>query len=99
MRYAIIEEDLGFFLGAFQKYGVFAKTDTFGLSKAFAFDEEKEANSFIDEYLGRDRGDWNVVGIETDDKHIDVVDLIKSGYEKYTHQMIDSLPMQSFEIH
>ena len=79
MRYAIIEEDLGFFLGAFQKFGVFAKTDVFGLHKAFGFDSEEDADTFIDEYLGRDRGDWLVVGIDTSDKYIDIVDLIKSG--------------------
>ena len=99
MRYAIVEEDLGFFLGAFQKFGVFAKTDLFGLHKAFSFDTEKEANSFINEYLGRDRGDWSVVSIDTDDKYINVVDLLKSGYDRYTHQMIDGLTMPNIQVH
>jgi hypothetical protein len=99
MRYAIIEEDLGFFLGAFQKYGVFAKTDVFGLSKAYSFKTEDEANGFVEEYLGKDRGDWLIVGINTDEKYIDVVHLLKCGYDKYTHQMIDALPMISTLIH
>jgi len=99
MRYAIIEEDLGFFLGAFQKYGVFAKTDVFGLHKAFGFDTDEEAQDFIDAYLGRDRGEWKVVGINTDDKYVDVVDLLKSGYSKYTYQMVDALPMTNFQVH
>lgn len=99
MRYAIVEEDLGFFLGAFQKYGVFAKTDVFGLHKAFSFDTEEKANEFINEYLGRDRGDWLVVTIETNDKYIDIIDLLKSGYGKYTHQMIDAIPMINHQLH
>jgi hypothetical protein len=99
MRYAIAEEDLGFFLGAFQKFGVFAKTDVFRLHKAFGFDSEEDANVFINEYLGRDRGDWLVVSIDTDDKYINVVDLLKSGYDKYTHQMIDGLTMTNIQVH
>jgi hypothetical protein len=99
MRYAIVDEDLGFFLGAFQKFGVFAKTDVFGLYKAFSFDTEKEANAFIDEYLGRDRGDWSVVSVDTKDKYINVVDLLKNGYDKYTHQMMDGLTMTNIQVH
>ena len=99
MRYAIVEEDLGFFLGAFQKFGVFAKTDVFGLHKAFGFESEEEANRFINEYLGRDRGDWSVVSVKTNDKYIDVIDLLKNGYSKYTHNMADSIPMVSNSIH
>jgi hypothetical protein len=99
MRYAIIDKDLGFFLGAFQKYAVFAKTDVFGLHKAFGFSTKEEANRFINEYLGQDRGEWFVVGIDTNDEYIDVVDLLKSGYEDYTHDMIDSIPMTNVEIH
>lgn len=99
MRYAVVEEELGFFLGAFQKFGVFAKTDVFGLNKAYSFRTEEEANEFIDEYLGRDRGDWFVVAINTDNKYIDVIDLLKNGYGKYTHNMMDNLSMTSMQVH
>lgn len=99
MKYTIVEEKLGFFLGAFQKFGVFAKTDVFGLSKAYSFPTEDEAQEFIDEFLGRSRGDWKVLPINTKDKYVDVVDLVKCGHGKYTHRMIDSLPMISSEIH
>lgn len=99
MRYAIIEEDLGFFLGSYQKYGIFAKTDVLGITKAYTFASKKEAEEYIDDYLGRDRGDWKVLSIKAKDKYTDVVDLIKEGYGKYTHTMIDSLPMESTAIH
>jgi hypothetical protein len=99
MRYAIIEENLGFFLGAFQKFGVFAKTDLFGLHKAYSFKTEEKANEFVNEYLGKDRGDWSVVSIDTNEKYIDVVHLLKSGYGRYTHNMVDSLPMTNREVH
>lgn len=99
MRYAIIEEELGFFLGAYEKFGVFAKTDIFGLDKAYGFESREDADEFIDEYLGRDRGDWFVVEINTDNKYIDVIELLKSGYGEYTHSMADNLPMTNFEIH
>lgn len=99
MKYAIIEEDLGFFLGAHQKYGIFAGNDSFGIPKAYAFTSEEEAEEYIKEFLGPHRGEWKIVGIETKDKYIHVVDLIKEGYSKYTHNMIEGLPMISTQIH
>lgn len=99
MKYAIAEEELGFFLGAFQKFGIFAKNDVLGLSKAIAFDTKEEANDYIDEYLGRDRGDWNVVPVDTKGEYVDAIYLIKNGYHQYTHKMMDALPMTSTLIH
>jgi hypothetical protein len=99
VKYVIIEEDLGFFLGSFQKFGLFAKNDVLGISKAITFDSEQEANDYINEYLGRERGDWKIVTIDTNETYVSVVDLIKNGYEKYTHKMVDSLPMVSTQIH
>jgi hypothetical protein len=99
MKYAIAEEDLGFFLGAFQKYGIFAKNDVIGLSKAIAFDTEDEANLYIDDFLGRDRGDWKVIPVETNEEYVSVVYLVKNGYGKYTHKMIDFIPMTSTTMH
>ena len=85
MRYTIVEEDLGFFLGALKNYGIFAKNDIFGLSKAFSFETRQDAEEFIE--------------IETDEKYIDVTDLLRRGYSKYTHGMMDSIEMISTEIH
>src|SRR6056300_1420736 len=99
MKYAIIEEDLGFFLGSYEKYGIFAKTYALGLYKAYGFDTERDAKKFINRSLGKDRGEWLVVSIDTEDKYIDVVDLVKSGYGDYTHNMIDNIPMTNFQVH
>lgn len=99
MKYTIVEEELGFFLGAFQKFGIFAKNDVLGLSKAIAFDTEKEANEYINDYLGRERGEWKIIPVETEYEYVDAAYLIKNGYGKYTHKMMDSLPMTSTLIH
>ncbi len=99
MRYTIAEEDLGFFLGAFKNHGVFAKNDVFGLSKAFSFETKRDAQEFIDEYMNGDEKNFFVIEIATNDKYIDVTELLKNGYAKYTHAMIDSIQMISTEIH
>lgn len=99
MRYTIAEENLGFFLGAFKNHGVFAKNDIFGLSKAFSFDTKQDAEDFINEYMHPSKKNFFVIEIETNEKYIDVTELLKNGYAKYTHCMIDSIPMISTEIH
>lgn len=99
MRYTIAEEELGFFLGAYEKYGVFAKTDVFGISKAFSFDTKEQAEEFILECLNGKSKNWKILEVSTKDKYVDVIDLLKSGYDKYTHQMMDNLPVPCETIH
>jgi len=95
MKYAIVEERLGFFLGSYERYGLFAATDPSGIPKAYGFSSEKAAAKYIKEFLDPQKGNWKVVSIDTDseDEYIDVIDLIKSGYSKYTHNMAMGLPM------
>lgn len=99
MRYTIAEEELGFFLGSYEKYGVFAKTDVFGISKAFSFDTKKEAEEFLLEFLNAETKKWKILEVDAPDKYVNVVDLIKSGYDKYTHKMMDNLEVPSDAIH
>lgn len=101
MKYAIVEERLGFFLGSYEKYGLFAATDPSGIPKAYGFSSEKDATEYIKEFLNPRKGNWKVVSVETDnnDNYIDVIDLIKGGYSEYTHNMAMGLPMQSLAIH
>ena len=58
MRYIVAEEELGVFLGAFKNHGVFAKTDIFGISKAFSFNTKEDAKEFIDDYAGEKKDTW-----------------------------------------
>jgi hypothetical protein len=99
MRYTIVEEDLGFFLGALKNYGIFAKNDIFGLSKAFSFETRQDAEEFIADWMDTNEKDFLIIEIETDEKYIDVTDLLRRGYSKYTHGMMDSIEMISTEIH
>jgi hypothetical protein len=39
------------------------------------------------------------VEIESSGQYVDVIDLIKSGYTQYTHDMVDALPMDNETIH
>ena len=78
---------------------MFAKTDVFGISKAFSFDTKKEAEEFLLEFSNAETKKWKILEVDTQDKYVDVVDLIKSGYNEYTHKMMDNLEVPSYAIH
>ena len=99
MRYLIIEEDLGFFLGVVNSYGIWAKNDIFGLPKAYSFASKKLAKRFITEVMGSEMSDYKIVAINSEDKYIHAVDLIKSGYGNHTHLMLDAIPMLNETVH
>jgi hypothetical protein len=99
MRYTIVEEDLGFFLGALKNYGIFAKNDIFGLSKAFSFETRQDAEEFIADWMDTNEKDFLIIEIETNEKYIGVTELLKNGHGKYTHTMMNSIEMISTELH
>jgi hypothetical protein len=46
-----------------------------------------------------DERDYGIIQVETKDKYVSIIDIIKAGYEEYTHNLIDFLPMDSEAIH
>ena len=40
-----------------------------------------------------------IAEIHSDGQYVDVIDLIKSGFTQYTHDMVDALPMYNETIH
>jgi hypothetical protein len=118
MKYLIVSETHGFFLGAhtnemlealfgqitaiessFKKHAIFAKENPFGIYSAVSFSTKEDAQFYIDKYLSNIFGDLKVVNIASNEKYINVIDLIKANYGKYTHDMMDNLPTQSDSVH
>lgn len=99
MRYLIVEKDLGFFLGVVNSYGIWAGDDPIGLPRAYSFGTKKMAKKFITDIIGAKAGDFEIVGIKTDDKYVHAIDLIKSGYGAHTYAMVDAIPMANETIH
>lgn len=107
MRYMICEKDLGLFLGTVPLEDkvaiIYAATDTIGITKVVTFDSVEQASLLIEKHLKKkgytDDYEFNIVPIETKNKHADLVEVIKSGYGDYTHLMIESIPMPSQKIH
>ena len=99
MRYVILDPEAGVFLGTHKTkmYGpagatvpLWSATNFFQLTKAFSFDSKKDAMLYIRTFLS-DRPDIFVGEVNSKDKYVDLVDLLKSGYELFTFDMIDGL--------
>ena len=107
MRYVIVDRKEGVFLGTHIDdtvdpegivFVLWSKDNVFSCSKAYSFDNKSEAEMFAETTLRR----WplaQVAAVKSDEKYVDVVDLLKAGYGKYTHDMVDHIPMASDTIH
>lgn len=78
---------------------IFSRNDMFGISRAYSFDTKKEAFKYMQAFLIEEFPFCKVAEIQSDGQYVDVVDLIKSGFTQYTHDMIDALPMYNDTIH
>jgi hypothetical protein len=100
MRYIVVDEDRGVFLGSFNQYALFAKNDILGSTKAFSFDTQDEAEEYIEKVFSKNKNaECKVIEIEAKNKYVRVEDIIKQGYGMYTHYLVDNLPMQSDSFH
>ena len=99
MRYLIVEKEKGLFLGSFRTLYLFAKGNIFGIVKAPSFGTEVDAEYYIANYLPKEDAKYGVISVESKDKYVSIIDIIKAGYGEYTHDLIEFLPMQSEAIH
>ncbi len=99
MKYLIVEKDRGLFLGAYRNNFLFARNNIFPIVKAPSFDTEQDAEYYIENYLKTDERTYGIIQVQSKDKYVSVIDVIKAGYKEYTHNLIDFLPMDSEAIH
>ena len=99
MRYMIVDKEKGLFLGTLNDYHMFAKGNIFTVIKAPSFDTEEKAMTYI-AYISKLGGfDLGVISLDTNQKYVNITEVIKQGYGDYTHDLINFLPMLSEEIH
>lgn len=99
MRYIVVEKERGLFLGSFKNVALFAKSNVFPIIKVPSFDSADDAEYYIAHYLPKEAKQYGVIEIESKDKYVSVIDIIKQGYAEYTHGLIEFLPMQSESMH
>lgn len=99
MRYLIVEEQKGVFLGAYNKFALFAENDGLGMTKAYSFDSKLKAQQYIDKSFEKDDCIYKIVEIDANTTYVKVEDMILQGYGKYTHYLMDNIPMKSGAIH
>lgn len=99
MRYIIVEETLGVFIGSYKQIALFAKNDVFGFTKVFSFEKREDAEEYMDLFSKDESYEYKIAEVSSKTKYIKVEDLIKQGFGKYTHYMMDSIPMSSELTH
>ncbi len=99
MRYIIIEETLGVFIGSYKQIALFAKNDIFGFTKVFSFEKREDAEEYMDLFNKEETFEYKIAEVDAQTKYVKVEDLIKQGFGKYTHYMMDNIPMTSELTH
>lgn len=94
MKYIIIEETQGIFLGNYLGISIFTKDLQFPIAKAYAFDSREKASFYVSTML-RDMNpdhNYNVKEIDYDGQYIPVDVLVKNGLSKYTETLLMQMP-------
>lgn len=99
MRYVIIEKTDGLFLGSYLGEFIFAKDNTFPIVKVPSFESIQLAEFYIASYFPIDNKQYGVIEIDTKDKYVSLIDILKAGYEEYTHRLMMNYPMISTAMH
>ena len=93
MKYIIICEERGIFLGTYDKFGFFSKVEDFGCYKVPTFVSEEEAKKYANKFMDKEKKhDYLYPYFDTNDRYVSCIDIIKAGYGKYTGEMISNLP-------
>lgn len=98
-RYLLINKEMGVFLGTYLKFVLFSKTGAPDIVKAYSFKDEESAIKFAKIGTEMNEEEYFVAPIESDDKYVHVVDLIKAGYGDHVYGMIDNIEMISYQVH
>lgn len=100
-RTIIVHSDRGIFLGTYAGYIIFSKQDTLESTKAYGFETEERARSYVESYLPTLKDDvvFVSVGCSNSSVYVDVVDIIKAGYWQYAEEMFANLPVLNHTIH
>lgn len=98
-KYIAISPEKGVFLGAVHGYALFSKSNPMGMYNACGFDSLEDARSFINASLPAIANTVFYPEIPTSSDYVSCVDIIKQGYGKHTHSMMDYLDMPSESIH
>lgn len=100
-----MDEKLGVYLGSYdasvfgdliedtsaasKRYAAFAGCNPFGVVHGLCFDNTEQAEIFMYSTFSSKTFNTRVVPIDIDADVASVIDIIKSGYGDYTHDMLD----------
>lgn len=90
----IVNEEKGIFLGEVAGYGVFSKYDPIGIPSACGFDTPEIARQYMTMAMPMHVDEVMYKEIDTESKkYVPLSDIIKSGLEEYTYNMLKYIPV------
>jgi hypothetical protein len=98
-RYLLIDKKLGVFLGTYLKFALFAANEGLDIVKAYTFETETDVHKFVETNTGLKEDEYFIAPIETKEKYVTIIELIKAGYGEHIHNMINNLQMLSYSEH
>lgn len=87
-----LDDDIYDVQGDNKLYALFANHNPFEVSFAPTFKSVKAACYYIEQYMSNpDFGDLKTLPVESEDEYASLVEIIKSGHEQYTYDMLNTL--------
>jgi hypothetical protein len=96
IRYIVVNEEKGIFLGKLNNMSIFSKEDMFGIFKACSFDDPVKAN-IVMQSLGYT--EYSIQKVEAQSEYVTHVELLEGGFKNYVDPMLLNMPMENKTIH
>ena len=97
-----LDDDIYDVVGDKRLYALFANNNPFEVACAPTFKTAREADSYIEDYLSNESF-LNVVSAvvktDTEDGWASLAEIIKSGYEEHTYEMLKTISSKSSLVH
>jgi hypothetical protein len=102
MRFVIVSKIYGAYIGSMNNLAIFAKRNDIGAYKLASFSSVTTAKEYVNNYLSFEDNsdeDYFYVMVETNEKYISCVEMIRLGYQNEIGTMVLNLPTPSVALH
>ena len=97
MRYLLVKEEKGIFIGTVQGYAIFSNNDVFGYNNAITFEETEEIRKAFEATIPDVQ--FKFLPIDIDKKYASHAEMARQGYGKYLEKMLEHAPAASDKFH
>lgn len=90
----VVDKNHGAFLGHYEEAAIFSKNTLFISTKAYGFDNQKDAEKYVTQFMPEIKNTVDYIEIPCDNTnpYVDIVDIIKAGHGDSVPEMFANLP-------